>query len=122
MNTKLSDIKHDTHEVDAKSQVLGQLATKVAALLVGKNKVYFTRHLDCGDFVTVKNSKEIKVTGKKTDKKLYTSYSGYPGGIKKLTFKEVQNKNPHEIIRHAVKGMLPNNKLRDVWMARLKFA
>lgn len=119
MNTKLADIKHEKHEIDAKDQVLGQLATKIATLLVGKAKPYFTRHLDCGDFVTVTNSKEVKVTGKKTEKKIYTRYSGYPNGIRRIALK---NMDPDEVIRHAVKGMLPNNKLRDVWLARLKFA
>ncbi len=117
--TKLADIKHDSHEVDAKGVVLGQLATKVANLLIGKRKNYFVRNLDCGDFVTVKNYKDVKITGKKLDKKIYTRYSGYPGGIRKTAMKDL--KNPTEIVHHAVLGMLPNNKLRDIWIARLKF-
>lgn len=119
--TKFSDISHLKHEVDAKDQILGRFATKIASLLVGKSKPYFTRHLDCGDFVTVKNSKEIKVTGKKRELKLYTNYSGFAGGLKTRTFKDVQKTKPNEIIRHAVLGMLPNNKLRDIWIERLKF-
>ncbi len=120
--TKQSDIKRVKHEIDAKDQILGRLATKIAQLLVGKSKPYFVRHLDCGDFVTVTNAKDIKVTGKKEDQKIYTNYSGYPAGLRKRTIKVLRKENPTEIIHHAVWGMLPNNKLRDIWIARLKFA
>lgn len=120
--TKFSDITHLKHDLDAKDQTLGRFATKIASLLTGKSKAYFTRHLDCGDFVTVINAKEIKVTGKKREQKLYTHYSGYAGGLKTKKFREVQKTNPTEIIRHAVWGMLPNNKLRDIWIKRLKFS
>lgn len=120
MTTKFSDIKRARHEIDAKDQVLGRLATKIAQLLVGKSKPYFVRHLDCGDFVTVKNAKLIKVTGKKDQQKIYTRYSGYPAGLKKITLGKLRKDNPTEIIHHAVWGMLPNNKLRDIWIARLK--
>ena len=119
-NTKTKDITHEKHELDAKGQVLGRLATKIATLLVGKNKPYFVRHLDCGDFVTVTNGKEVKVTGKKETQKLYSHYSGYPGGLKQKSLKVVRAEKPEEIIRRAVWGMLPNNKLRDIWIARLK--
>ena len=115
--TKLADIKHEQHEVDAKDMILGRLATTIAALLVGKGKPYFTRHLDCGDFVKVKNAQGIKVTGKKMTDKIYTRYSGYPGGIRKTRYEELK---PEEAIRRAVSGMLPNNKLRSVWISRLK--
>ncbi len=120
MNTKASDIKRATHTVDAKDQVLGRLSTKVAQLLVGKSKPYFVRHLDCGDFVTVTNAKSVKVTGKKESQKVYTRYSGYPAGLKKTTLGDLRKDNPTEIIHHAVWGMLPNNKLRDIWITRLK--
>lgn len=116
--TKLADIKHEVIEVDAKGLVLGRLATKVANLLVGKNKTYFVRYLDCGDFVTVKNAGEAKVTGNKLEKKVYTRYSGYPAGLSKVTMKNVA---PEERLHKAVLGMLPNNKLRAVWIKRLKF-
>ncbi len=119
MITKLQDIKHDKHDVDAAGQILGQLATKISLLLVGKNKPYFVRHLDCGDFVTVDNASLVKVTGKKEDLKKYTRYSGYPGGLKTKTLKNLRKEKPTEIVHHAVYGMLPNNKLRDRWMARL---
>ena len=118
MTTKLSDIQHQNHEIDAKDQILGRLVTQVATLLVGKNKTYFVRHLDCGDFVTIKNAREIKVTGGKEEKKVYTRYSGYPAGLKTT---QMKNMAPEQVIRKAVLGMLPNNKLRDIWIARLKF-
>ncbi len=120
--TKATDIKRATHTIDAKSANLGRLATQVANLLVGKSKPYFTRHLDCGDFVTIANAKEVKVTGKKETDKTYTRYSGYPGGLKTTTLGALRKDKPQEIIRHAVWGMLPNNKLRDIWIARLKFS
>lgn len=120
MSTKISDIKHEHHALDAKDQILGRFATKVAQLLVGKNKPYFVRHLDCGDFVTVTNAKEVKVTGKKELQKTYTRYSGFPAGLHKTTLGKLRKDNPAEIIHHAVWGMLPNNKLRDIWIARLK--
>lgn len=119
MTTKLADIKHNKHEVDATGIVLGQLATKVAQLLVGKNKPYFVRHLDCGDFVTVVNAGKVVTTGKKDITKKYTRYSGYPGGLKTITLKEMREKNPGEIVHHAVLGMLPKNKLQSIWIARL---
>ena len=117
--TKQSDIKHDWHLVDAKDQVLGRLATGVATKLVGKGKSNFTRHLDCGDNVVVINAKLVKVTGKKEENKVYTRYSGYPGGLRSQTLGQKRIENPTEIIRLAVRGMLPVNKLRDVWLTRL---
>lgn len=120
MTTKAKDITHLTHELDAKDQILGRFATKVAQLLVGKSKPYFVRHLDCGDFVTIKNGAKIKVTGKKEAQKTYTRYSGYPAGLRKTTLGKLRKENPTEIIRLAVWGMLPNNKLRDIWITRLK--
>ncbi len=117
-NTKISEITHEKHEVDAADQVLGRLATKIALLLVGKNKPNFVRHLDCGDFVKVLNADKVRVTGKKESKKIYTSFSGYPGGLKTTPFKMM---NKTEIIKKAVRGMLPNNKWRDVWIARLSY-
>jgi len=117
--TKPSEIVRAKHEIDANDQVLGRLATKIATLLTGKNKTYFVRHLDCGDFVTVTNGKLVKVTGKKEDQKLYGNYSGYPGGLKQKPLKQIRKEKPEEIIRHAVWGMLPNNKLRSIWIKRL---
>ncbi len=119
MNTKLSDIKHEKHEVDASGEVLGRLAARIATRLTGKNKPYFVRHLDCGDFVTVSNAAKIRVTGQKLSQKVYTRFSGYPGGLKKTPMKKMMAEKPTEVIRHAVAGMLPKNKLQSVWLKRL---
>ena len=120
MTTKQSDIKHNEHEIDAQGVVLGRLATKVANLLMGKSKPYFTHHLDCGDFVTLTNAGKVKITGKKDQTKLYTHYSGYPGGLKTKNLKTMRVEKPEEVVRLAVLGMLPKNKLQAHWIARLE--
>lgn len=117
--TKAADIKRSWHLIDVKGKTLGRVSTEIAKLLMGKNKPYFVRNLDCGDYVVVINAKEIKVTGKKEEQKKYYRHSGYPGGFKVRTLKEVREKKPTEIINHAVKGMLPQNKLRDRMLKRL---
>lgn len=117
--TRQSEIKRDWHLVDAKGQILGRLATVIAGLLMGKTKPYFVRHLDCGDFVVVINAKDVKVTGKKEKQKIYTRYSGYPGGLKRETLGQLRQRYPEKIIMEAVKGMLPQNKLRDRMLTRL---
>lgn len=117
--TKLADIKHDKHEIDAKGQVVGRLAVEVAQLLVGKNKPYFVRHLDCGDFVKITNAKDVVLTGKKWSQKTYGNYSGYPGGLKVKNAAKIRDEKPEEILRHAILGMLPKNKLLKFWVARL---
>lgn len=117
--TKAKDIKRNWHLFDAKDQVLGRLAVGIAQELIGKKKPYFVGHLDCGDYVVVVNARNVRVTGKKEEKKIYTYYSGYPGGLRKSTLKEVRKKKPQEIIKHAVSGMLPKNKLRDRMLKRL---
>lgn len=117
--TKQSEIQHNWHLIDAKDQVLGRLATKIAVLLVGKGKPNFVRHLDCGDNIVVINAVQIKVSGKKETNKIYTRYSGYPGGITRTSLGKMRAVKPQEIVRLAVAGMLPNNKLKDRWLARL---
>lgn len=117
--TKESDIKRKWHLIDVKEKTLGRVATEIALLLMGKSKPYFVRNLDCGDFVVIKNAKDIKVTGKKEEQKTYYRHSGYPGGFKSETVKEMRARKPEEIILHAVKGMLPQNKLRDRMLKRL---
>ena len=97
--------------VDAKDKTLGRLASKVAILLRGKHKPNYTPHVDCGDYVIVINSKNIKLTGKKWEQKKYIRYTGYPGGQRSLNAKEQFEKNPDSIIEKAIKGMLPKNKL-----------
>ncbi len=117
--TKTSDIKREWHLKDVKGKVLGRAATEIAQLLMGKSKDYFAKNLDCGDYVVVTNAQEVKVTGKKEKGKVYTRYSGYPGGLRKITLSEYRKERPQEIIRHAVAGMLPKNKLRDLMLKRL---
>src|SRR3990167_9299290 len=117
--TKISEIKRDWHLVDVKGKILGRISTEIARLLMGKNKPYFVKNLDCGDCVVVINAKEISITGKKEKDKIYTSYSGYPGGLRKRTLAELRHNKPEEIVRHAVSGMLPKNKLRASMLKRL---
>ena len=108
------------HTIDASNKILGRLAVKVVLLLRGKNKPNFAPHKDIGDFVMVKNVNKIKVSGKKFDQKIYYHHSGYLGGLRKLPFKKLFEKNPDEVLRKAVYGMLPDNKLRAKQIKRLK--
>lgn len=117
--TKAKDIKRDWYLIDVNEAILGRTATKIAGLLMGKGKAYFAKNMDCGDYVVVINSLNVKVTGGKEKAKTYTSYSGYPGGLKSARLEEVRAKNPNKIITHAVSGMLPKNKLRDLMLKRL---
>jgi large subunit ribosomal protein L13 len=97
--------------VDAEGQTLGRLASKVAKILRGKNKPNFTPHVDCGDNVVIVNAEKIQLSGNKWEDKTYTRYTGYPGGQRSTTARELLDKNPASIIEKAVKGMLPKNKL-----------
>ena len=117
--TKAQHIKRDWHIIDLKDQTLGRIATQIALLLMGKNKPYFVRNLDCGDFVVLINAKQIKVTGKKEQNKAYARHSGYPGGFKSETLRELRVRKPEDIILHAVKGMLPDNRLKAKMLTRL---
>jgi large subunit ribosomal protein L13 len=117
--TRAGDIKREWHLIDVKGKVLGRVAGEIAHLLMGKNAPYFVRNLDCGNYVVVTNAKEVKVTGRKEEQKNYYRHSGYPGGFKKETLKELRARKPEDIIIHAVKGMLPQNKLRDRMLRRL---
>lgn len=117
--TKASTIKRQWYLIDVKDKVLGRIATVIAQLLMGKAKPYFVRHLDCGDYVVVTNAKHVKVTGKKEEAKKYFNYSGFPGGLRVRTLSRVRQQKPEEIVEHAVKGMLPQNKLRDRMLKRL---
>ena len=98
--------------VDANGQVLGRLATRVARILIGKDKPQFTPHLDCGDHVVVINAERVRLTGNKIDQKIYRHHSGHPGGLKEEPIRRVLDRRPTEVIREAVLGMLPKNKLR----------
>jgi len=118
-STKLKQIKRKWYLVDAKDKILGRVATKIVAFLIGKNKPYFVPHLDGGDYVVIINAQKVKVTAKKEEQKVYTRYSGYPGGLKKETLKALRQRKPEEIVRRAVAGMLPKNKLRKQRLKRL---
>jgi large subunit ribosomal protein L13 len=98
--------------VDAQGQVLGRLATRIARILIGKDKANFTPYLDCGDHVVVINAERVKLTGNKLDQKVYHRHSGYPGGLKEIPIRVLLQKRPEEVLREAVLGMLPKNKLR----------
>jgi large subunit ribosomal protein L13 len=106
--------------VDAEGQTLGRLATQIADALRGKRKVEYTPHVDTGDFVVVINAEKISVTGKKRTDKRYYRHSGYPGGIKSRTLEEMLDRRPEEVIRKAVKGMLPRNRLARKQITKLK--
>lgn len=118
-STKVDEIKRVWYFFDVKDKVLGRIATEIALKLMGKAKPYYVRSLDCGDFVVVVNAKHVAVTGKKEKNKLYGHYSGYPGGLKQKALWQVRKEKPTEIIRSAVYGMLPKNKLRDRLVTRL---
>lgn len=113
--------KQETQTIDATDKILGRLASRIAILLRGKHKPDFLPYLDRGDFVIVKNVDKLKFSGKKFEQKKYFSHSGYLGGEKFTPLKTIFQKNPSEVLKRAVFGMLPKNKLRDKMIKRLKF-
>ncbi len=117
---KLKDITQDWHLVDAEGLVLGRLASRIASILMGMEKPTYTDFLDCGDFVVVVNAEIVRLTGTKLSDKIYYRHSGYPGGLKQMTAAEVLEKHPDRLIRSAVKGMLPRNKLGRKMLSKLK--
>ena len=117
---KPSDIERQWHVIDASGKVLGRLATQVAGLLMGKHKPIFSRNLDTGDFVVVINADKVRVTGDKARQKLYYRHSGYPGGLKSISLEKVMQTNPTRVIEHAVKGMLPHNRLGASMIKKLR--
>jgi len=117
---KKEEIKRKWFLINAEGEILGRLAVKIAKILSGKEKPIYTPHLDVGDFVVVINAEKIKVTGNKKEKKVYYRHSGYPGGLKKKTYEEILKENPERIIKEAVKGMLPKNKLGRRMFKKLK--
>src|SRR5918992_669231 len=110
----------DWYVVDAEGKTLGRLATRIADTLRGKNKPQFTPHVDTGDFVVVVNAERIAVTGKKMDEKIYYRHSGYPGGLKERTLRQQLARRPEDVIRLAVKGMLPRNRMARAQLTKLK--
>lgn len=117
---KAKDIKHEWRVVDAENKTLGRMASQVANLLMGKHKAIYAPHIDTGDYIVVINAAKVTVTGKKAEQKIYYKHSGYPGGLKSPTFKEMFDKHPTRVIEHAVRGMLPKNRLGRAMFKKLK--
>lgn len=117
---KAGEIRRRWLVVDAAGKTLGRLATEIAGLLSGKTKPMFSRHLDTGDFVVVVNAEKIEVTGKKLVQKRYYRHSNYPGGLKSELLRDVLAKHPTRVLEHAIRGMLPRNKLGDQMIRKLK--
>ena len=120
ISAKKSDIQRKWHVVDADGKVVGRLAAKVAAILRGKNKPVFTPHVDTGDHVIILNAGKVRFTGRKLEQKEYFHHTGYPGGIKMKTAKEIMQATPERIIISAIKGMLPKNTLGRQQLKKLK--
>lgn len=121
MDTKnVKEIEKKWYLIDAENKILGRLASEIAKILRGKNKVVFSPNIDCGDNVIVINAEKIRLTGNKLDKKKYRWHSGYPGGLKVKNVKEMLEKRPEFIIFNAVKGMLPKNRLSNKLLKHLK--
>ena len=119
-NAKPGDVTREWYVVDAEGQTLGRLATRIADTLRGKDKAEYTPHIDTGDFVVVVNAEKIGVTGKKLDEKLYRRHSGYPGGLKERPLREELKRRPTEVLRKAVKGMMPRNRIARAQLTKLK--
>ena len=117
---KKEEVEHQWHLVDAEGKVLGRLATELAKILRGKNKPIYTPHVDTGDFVIVVNAGKVALTGKKMKDKIYYHHTGYPGGIREMSAEKLLAKKPTEMIRIAVKGMLPKNSLGRQMIQKLK--
>jgi large subunit ribosomal protein L13 len=117
---KQNEVEQKWYLVDAQGQTLGRIATQVARVLRGKHKPMFTPNIDAGDFVIVVNAEKVKVTGKRTELKDYFHYTGYPGGAVFESFKDLVKKNPQRVFEHAVKGMLPHNRLGRRILKKLK--
>ena len=117
---KPADVERKWYVVDAEGKTLGRLASEVAMVLRGKRKPTYTPHVDCGDYVIVINAEKVEVTGKKRKEKIYKRHTGYPGGLREVTFEKLQARKPEEIIRHAVKGMLPDGRLGRQMFKKLK--
>ncbi|MDB5184521.1 MAG: ribosomal protein [Candidatus Saccharibacteria bacterium] len=119
-SAKPTDVVRKWYVIDAAEAPIGRVATRVATLLTGKGKPQFTKHIDCGDFVIVINADQLKATGKKLDQKMYYHHSHFPGGLKETTLSDQIERDASKAIIHAIRGMLPVNKLRDERLARLK--
>ena len=114
------DIKREWYVVDAQGKTLGRLASEIAKILRGKHKPIYVPHLDCGDHVIVVNAEKVRVTGKKLDQKFYYRHSGYPGGLKSINLRDQLQKHPTRVLKAAVRGMLPKNRLGRAMIKKLK--
>jgi large subunit ribosomal protein L13 len=114
------EVERKWYVVDAEGQTLGRLATEIAHILRGKNKPQYTPHVDTGDFVVVVNAEKVVVTGRKAEQKVYRRHSGYPGGLKETSYEQMMERRPTEILRRAVKGMMPKNRLARQQLRKLK--
>ena len=119
-NAKTGEVTRNWYLVDAEGKTLGRLATRIADTLRGKDKPQYTPHTDTGDFVVVVNAEKVAVTGKKMDEKMYYRHSGYPGGLKERSLREQLERRPTDVLRKAVKGMLPRNRLARQQLLKLK--
>ena len=119
-STKPEDIKREWFVIDATGMTLGRLASQIATVLKGKHKPIYSPHLDTGDFVIVVNAHKVRVTGRKLDQKFYYRHSGYPGGLKEISLRDQLNRHPDRVIRFAVRGMLPKNRLGRQMIKKLK--
>jgi len=117
---KKGEIDRKWYIVDAKDQTLGRISTKIANILRGKNKAIFSPHVDCGDYVVVINAKDVKLTGKKEEQKNYYTHSQYPGGLKTIPIARLRAKKPTEVLKKAISGMIPRNKLHKPILSKLK--
>ena len=117
---KAAEIEHKWHLIDASGKNLGRLASEIAQILKGKHKPTYTPYLDTGDYVVVINAAKIQVTGRKLDQKFYYRHSGYPGGFRQVSLRERLDANPAAVVEHAVRGMLPRNRLGEAMFRKLK--
>ena len=117
---KAGEVQRNWYVIDAQDKILGRMAAEIARRLRGKHKPEFAPHIDTGDFIVVVNAKKVKVTGQKLEKKKYYRHTGYPGGLKETTLAKMMESKPEEVIRHAVKGMLPKNRLGRAMLKKLK--
>jgi len=114
------EVERKWYVVDAEGQTLGRLATRIAAVLRGKNKAQYTPHVDTGDFVVVINADRVEVTGRKSEQKMYYRHTGYPGGLKEVSYERMMDRKPTEIVRKAVWGMMPKSRLARAQFKKLK--
>lgn len=117
---KKEEVTRDWYVLDAAGKILGRMATRVATVLRGKHKPIFTPSVDCGDYVVIINADKVRVSGRKGEQKIYFSHSGYPGGARHFTFNKMMEKSPAKVVRQAVAGMLPKNRLGRKMIKKLK--